>query len=110
MLRTLLAEIEGFLNARPLTYASSDPADFRPLTPNDFLNRPPTPDVLPGSFDDALPRENFCYVQRMAKLFWDLWMKLYLPTLVPRKKWKTAQTNLSVGDAVMLLDPNLSRG
>ncbi|XP_032784829.2 uncharacterized protein LOC116922564 [Daphnia magna] len=59
MLRTLLAEIAGFLNARPLTYASSDPADFRPLTPNDFLNRPPTTDVLPGSFDDALPRERF---------------------------------------------------
>jgi hypothetical protein len=86
MMRTLLSEIAGFLNARPLTYASSDPEDFRPLTPNDFLNRPPTADLLPGSFDDALPRERFRYVQRMAQLFWDLWTKLYLPSLIPRKK------------------------
>jgi hypothetical protein len=57
MMRNLLAEIAGFLNARPLTYASSDPEDFWPLTPNDFLNRPPAFDLLPGSFDDALPRE-----------------------------------------------------
>ena len=110
MMRTLLAEIAGFLNARPLTYASSDPEDFRPLTPNDFLNRPPTSDLLPGSFDDALPRERFRYVQRMAQLFWDLWTKLYLPSLVPRKKWQSAQQNLSVGDVVMMLDPNQPRG
>ncbi|XP_045026268.1 uncharacterized protein LOC116917407 [Daphnia magna] len=110
MLRTLFAEIAGFLNSRPLTYASSDPEDFRPLTPNDFLNRPPTFDLLPGKFSDALPRERFRYVQKMAQLFWDLWTKLYLPTLVPRKKWQSAQENLTVGDVVLLLDPNLPRG
>ena len=112
MLRTLFAEIAGFLNSRPLTYVSSDPEDFRPLTPNDFLNRPPTSDLLPGEFDDALPRERFRYVQRMAKLFWDLWTKLYLPSLVPRKKWQSAQTNEPIGavvDVVLLLDPNEPR-
>lgn len=72
MLRTLLAGIASFLYARTLTYASSDPEDFRPLTPNDFLDRPPTADQLPGSFDASLPRERFRYVQRMAQLFWDL--------------------------------------
>jgi hypothetical protein len=110
MLRTLFAEIAGFLNSRPLTYASSDPEDFRPLTPNEFLNRPPTFDLLPGEFGDALPRERFRYVQKMAQLFWDLWTKLYLPTLVPRKKWQSVQGNLTVGDVVLLLDPNQPRG
>lgn len=66
MLRTLLAAIASFLNARPLTYTSSDPEDFRPLTPNDFLNQPLTADLLPDSYDDALSRESFCHVQRMA--------------------------------------------
>ncbi len=32
-LRTLRLEISGLLNSRPLTYASSDPDDFRPFTP-----------------------------------------------------------------------------
>jgi hypothetical protein len=41
VLRTLLFEVAGLLNSRPLTYTSSDPDDFRPLTPNDFLNRAP---------------------------------------------------------------------
>ena len=110
MLRTLLAEIGGMLNARPLTYVSTDPSDFRPLTPNDFLNRPPTYDLPPGSFSDALPRERFRYVQRSSQLFWDLWTKIYLPSLVPRKKWKLEQPNLAIGDVVLMIDPNQPRG
>lgn len=110
MLRTLLAEVGGMLNARPLTYTSTDPADFRPLTPNDFLNRPPTYDLPPGDFSDALPRERFRYVQRTAQLFWDLWTKFYLPSLVPRKKWKTKQKNLAIGDVVLMIDSNQPRG
>ena len=41
MLRTLLFEVAGLLNSRPLTNNSSDPEDLRPLTTNDLLNRPP---------------------------------------------------------------------
>ncbi len=110
MLRTLLAEVGGMLNARPLTYTSTDPADFRPLTPNDFLNRPPTYDLPPGDFSDALPRERFRYVQRTAQLFWNLWTKCYLPSLVRRKKWKTKQQNLAIGDVVLMIDSNQPRG
>ena len=39
---TPIFDMAGLLNARPLSYASSDPRDLRRLTPNDFLNRPPT--------------------------------------------------------------------
>ncbi|XP_057378039.1 uncharacterized protein LOC130700052 [Daphnia carinata] len=109
-LRTILAEIAGLLNSPPLTYTSTDPADLRPLTPNDFMNRPPTSDLPAGSFDDVLPREQFRYVQRMMNLFWDLWTKYYLPSLAPRKKWKTKHRNMSVNDVVMLIDPNVPRG
>ena len=54
-LRTILFEIAGLLNARPLTCSSPDPADVRPLTPNDFLNRPPAADLPVGEFRYALP-------------------------------------------------------
>ncbi|XP_045032663.1 uncharacterized protein LOC123474519 [Daphnia magna] len=55
LLRTLLYEVAGLLNTRPLTYAISDPADFRPLTPNDFMNRSPTAYPPAGTFGDAPP-------------------------------------------------------
>jgi hypothetical protein len=76
ILRTLLFEVSGLLNSRPLTYTSSDPDDFRSITPNDFLNRAPLliffADLPAGNFDRSLPREHFGYVQRITNLFWDL--------------------------------------
>ena len=50
MLRTLFFEVAGLLNTRPLTYVSCDPDDFRPITPNDFLNRAPMADLPAGDF------------------------------------------------------------
>lgn len=109
-LRTVLFEVAGLLNARPLTYTSSDPADFRPLTPNDFLNKPPTADPPVGYFDDALPQEHYRYVQRALNTFWDLWKSVFLQSLAARKKWKTTQRNFAVGDVVMEIDSSLGRG
>ncbi|XP_032781189.2 uncharacterized protein LOC116919325 [Daphnia magna] len=110
LLRTLLYEVAGLLNTRPLTYASSDPADFRPLTPNDFLNRSPTAYPPAGTFDDAPPREHYRYLQRVLNLFWDLWKSVYLQSLAARKKWRTKQTNLAVGDVVLEINKGLGRG
>jgi hypothetical protein len=63
VLRTLLFEVAGLLNSRPLTYTSSDPDDFRPLTPNDFLNRAPAADWPAGDFRQTLPRDHYGYVR-----------------------------------------------
>lgn len=35
--RPLLFEIAALINSRPLTYASFDPEDFRPLIPNELV-------------------------------------------------------------------------
>jgi hypothetical protein len=109
MLRTLLFEVAGLLNSRPLTYASSDPDDLRPLTPNDFLNRPPAANLPVGEFQDALPRENYRYVQRMTNLFCDLWKGTYLQSLAGRKKWQARRRNFEVGDFVLEIDKQLKR-
>ena len=101
MLRPLLFEVAGLLNARPLTYASSDPDDFRPLTPNDFLNKAPVADLPAGDFTRALPRDHYRYVQKMTNLFWDLWKGAYFQSMAARKKWQTKQRNLAVGDYVL---------
>ena len=41
-LYTILVEIEGTLNNRPITPVSDDINDFQPLTPNHFLIRRPS--------------------------------------------------------------------
>lgn len=110
MLQTLLFEVAGLLKGTPLTYASSDPNDFRPLTPNDFLNRPPAADLPSGDFDRALPREHYRYVQRRANLFWDMWKRMYLQSLAEQMKWKRSEQNLEVGDLVAETHPQLRHG
>jgi hypothetical protein len=110
VLRTLLYEVAGLLNTRPLTYVSSDPEDFRPLTPNDFLNRSPTAFPPAGCFDDASPREHYRYLQRLLNLFWDIWRSGYLQSLAARKKWKVQRPNFTVGDIVLEINKTLGRG
>lgn len=45
--QTVLAEIEGILNSKPLGYVSSDVADVDPMTPNMLLM---------GRLDPSLPQ------------------------------------------------------
>lgn len=84
----ILYELAGLLNRRPLTTVSEDPEDLRPLNPVDLLNRANTATPPVWSFDDALPKEYFRYLQRMLNLFWDQWKKTYLQSLAGRQKWK----------------------
>ena len=109
-LRTLLFEVAGLLNERPLTYASSDPRDLWPLTPNDFLNRPPTADAPLGDFRRSSPQERYRYVKHMTNMFWDLWEGPYLQSLVARKKWRKPVRNLQVGDLVLEINKDQKRG
>ena len=110
MMRTFLCEVAAILNDRPLVKCSSDPRDYRPLTPNDLLGKR-SGLVLPMSDPkDALPRQNYLYVQKMANQFWDLWIKFYLPSLVARRKWQLKERNFRVGDHVLVVEPNLPRG
>ena len=40
----------------------------------------------------------------MAQEFWKRWQRIYLPTLIPRKKWNFPQKNFEVGDLVLLCE------
>ncbi|KFD49638.1 hypothetical protein M514_09470 [Trichuris suis] len=108
--RTLLFEASGLLNSRPITYASSDPKDYRPLTPNDFMNRPSFVHVPVGTFTHPSMRQRYQEVERLSTLFWDLWKSHYLPTLIQRTKWKVQRRNISIGDCVLLAEPNVPKG
>ena len=55
VLRTLLNEVAGLLNSRPLTYVCSDVRDGWAITPNDLMGKPPTVEVPAASYENALP-------------------------------------------------------
>jgi len=110
MLRTIFYEIAGLLNTRPLTYVSSDPLDFRPITPADFLARPAVTDFPAEEGLDADPRQKYAYVQKCVNLAWSFWKSAFLQDLASRRKWRNVERNFAVGDFVMEVDDQLKRG
>ena len=110
VLRTLLYEIAGLLNSRPLTCAGIDPDDLRPLTPNDFLNRPSafTPPVL--DVGESSPQDRYRQLKRATALFWSHWRGSYLQSIAVHPKWNIIRRNLEVGDVVMEKDGGFGKG
>ena len=111
VLTTALAEIEAILNSRPLGYVSSDPTDPNPVTPNDLLM---------GRADAAMPqviypevelhsRRRWRHSQVLADQFWKRYVRNFLPTLQTRQKWTEERNNMTKGDRVIVLDPQLPR-
>ncbi|XP_026219876.1 uncharacterized protein LOC113164689 [Anabas testudineus] len=111
VLQTVLVEIEGILNSKPLGYTSSDVADPDPITPNILLM---------GRLDASLPqvvypeseilsRRRWRHSQLLADQFWRSFIRFYLPGLQTRQKWCSESANLQAGDVVMIIDPQLPR-
>ena len=112
MLRTLMAEVQGILNSRPLTPVSSDPKDLEPLTPNHLLLLRANPNLPPGVFtkEDTHCKRRWRQVQYMSDIFWKRWLKEYLPTLQLRQKWCNPRCCFVVNDLVLVMDGNVHRG
>ena len=93
-LSTYFKEVQGILNWRPLTAVSSKMNDFEYLSPMSLLNSALVPSVLPGQIlKSESVRKSWKTSQLMAQDFWLQWQQIYLPTLVPRKKWNKPRPN-----------------
>ena len=110
-LARLLKEVELILNCRPLTRVSTDPDDFRALTPMTLLNgciEPGLPmDVFVNS--DGL-RASYRATQLQADLFWKRWRPEYLTMLQKRRKWLVPQENICPNTLVLIKDDTVFRG
>ena len=109
VLQTLFAEAEFSVNSRPLTYVSDDPADPESLTPNHILlmwRKHEPIQSAPGVFvtDDLKLRKQWRRSQVLADLFWQRWVKEYLPPLNRRTKWHQRTENLKIDDLVIIWD------
>ena len=111
-LMTAIVGAEGLMNSRPITYQSSNVDDAEPLTPNHFLFNQVGGQFAPESVDveQFNPRVRWRHVQEIVRQFWKRWLREWLPSLSPRKKWGKEKRDLEVGDLVLVLSTDTPRG
>ena len=106
-----MCEVENIVNSRPITYSSDDPSDLGSLTPNHFLQLKSPCALPPGTFcqHDLSSHKHWRQVQYLTNVFWSRWTKEYVPLLQARQKWNKLNSNLSIGDIVLIVDSCLPR-
>ena len=107
-LTTVAAQVEAFLNSRPLgSITSHDPDGITPLTPGHFLVGRPLESYPETEVGVAVPlckRWNLC--QAITQQFWKRWAAEYLQQLQKSSKWHKQTPNLKPGDLVLMTDGN----
>lgn len=109
ILITVLAEAEGFINSRPLTYMPQESADYEAITPNHFLlgNSSGAQDPLKAPADMAAAlRSSYQRSQLLSDAVWNRWLKEYFPTMNKRSKWLAESKPVQVGDLVYVAEGN----
>lgn len=101
---TLTIKVEAMLNSRPLTPLSTDPSDVTALTPGHFLVGGPMVSLSELDFGTTSSNRltHWQQVQQFFQKIWHKWSVQYLRTLQQRTKWDKHQTNLQVGDLVLM--------
>lgn len=105
---TVMIQIEGILNSRPLTPLSIDTDTFQVLTPGHFLigrpiNSLPEPNLIDTN-ENLLNRWE--RLQKMVQTIWKFWKNSYLSHLQQRGKWLFKKQNVKNGMMVILKDSN----
>lgn len=110
-LETVFTGVESLLNLRPLTTISDVPNDEPVLTPNHFLIGKMGGDIVPENVDTTVfnAKTRWRRIQELVRHVWKRWMKEYLPHIGSRNKWLEEKKNVSVGDVVVVIDPDAAR-
>ncbi|GBN90174.1 hypothetical protein AVEN_204479-1 [Araneus ventricosus] len=106
---TIISQIEGILNSRPLTPLSCDPTDLCVLTAGHFLIGRPITSVVELEIIDT-PDNRLSRWQRTTKavqFIWKRWHRDYLNHLQQRSKWQFEKNDLKIGSLVLLKEDNL---
>ena len=108
---TLLKEVQGTLNSRPLVPCGDDPTAYDVLTPLSILH-PGVGDAC--SFNrqfvraDAL-KNSYQAAQWHSQEFWRRFSSEYIPLLQKRAIWCCPERNFQVGDLVIVQDKSLTK-
>lgn len=106
---TLLKQVEGCMNSRPLGAVHDDSTLESHITPAHFLiGRKlvalPEEENLVDRRETSLKR--WQRVQQMHQRFWEEWKNTYLLGLIRRTKWDGIDRNARVGDIVVVKSEN----
>lgn len=108
-LNTVVIQIEGVLNSRPLTQLSQDVNDLTCLTPAHFLIGAALTTYPEPSLEQIPPNRlkfwRLC--THLVQSYWKKWHNEYILLLQNRPKWKKAMPNVKEGMLVLLKDENL---
>lgn len=106
---TVIVQVEGILNSRPLCPLSANEDDFSVLTPAHFLINRSLNSINEPDLTNL--RENILKkwqkVTKLVQLIWKKWHRKYLSELQQRSKWRFEKDNVNVGDLVLLVEENL---
>lgn len=108
-LDTIVCQIEGCLNSRPLSPLTDDPTDVTALTPGHFIIGRPLVTLVDQPVDH-LPQNRLTrwqLIQQFTQRIWQRWQTDVLQGMVNRPKWFAKQRNFQIGDLVVLTDENL---
>ncbi|GFX61611.1 integrase catalytic domain-containing protein [Trichonephila clavipes] len=97
------------INSRPLVPLSSAPTDIRALTPGHFLIGEPLLEIPESKSITNTSLSLSCRWKSLLKLrqhFWDRWHKEVLHHYQSRPKWKASQSEVQVGNLVLISDDN----
>ncbi|XP_053699051.1 uncharacterized protein LOC128746023 [Sabethes cyaneus] len=108
-LETVLVQIEGCMNSRPLTALSDDPNDLRALTPGHFLVGSsllalPDPDLREVPTNHL---SRYQFLQQKLQHFWYRWTSEYLKELQRQATVNPRKVDLKVDQVVILQDHQL---
>ncbi|XP_055528072.1 uncharacterized protein LOC129720607 [Wyeomyia smithii] len=105
---TLLIQVEGCLNSRPLTPLSDDPSDMEALTPGHFLTGGSLQAIPEPDYTDVkLNRlSRWQLVQWQLQNFWKRWRTEYLSQLQGRTKNWEPPSKVEIGRLVIIVDSN----
>lgn len=111
VLCTVLIEVEGIMNAKPLGYLSSDVADPDPLTSNILIMGCRDSSLPQAVYDstDLLGTRRWRHSQVLADHFWSTFIRHYLPSLQERQEWRKDGKEVAVGQVVLIVDSQLPR-
>lgn len=109
LLYTVLVQIEGVLNSRPLCTLKDVPdTEFVCLTPAHFLIGVPISDIPEPNVLNKLENRLNLYqkITQIKQKFWSNFYCNYLSELQTRSKWFHVSANLKIGDIVILKEDN----
>jgi hypothetical protein len=107
---TICTEVANMMNERPLGRIPSEDSAINLLTPNSLLLGRSLSNSIGDAGAPVVPiKSRVDLVSNICQRFWEKWIELFAPTMIPQTKWHGKARNLQVGDIVLVKDSNMLR-